>query len=312
MHASRSERVSRAPRVEVNFLFVVRILHTSDLHFGRPAVAAQLVSLRSCITKLAPDAVAVSGDLTQRCRNSEFARARAYLDDIRKTVPVIVIPGNHDVRWLGAVARNLGLLRKTAHEFKYSRYARHISPGLNPSLEVPGAVIAGCNTAHGISRGSLTRRLWDLGVIGHVKHRDLVKVEEAFAKADPHAARIAMIHHNPIKGELSGRHGLANTEQALKAFASLGTELVLCGHDHQEAVHAVEESSPGLVISTAGTISNRIHAGRPSSFNLVEIEDSALLITTYAWRNPEGFAPSQEHSFPRRAGASRDARSRGV
>ncbi len=294
---------------------MARILHTSDLHFGRPAVAAQLVSLRSCIAKLAPDAVAVSGDLTQRCTNSEFVRARAYLDDIRKTAPVVVIPGNHDVRWLGAVARNLGLLSKTAHEFKYSRYARHISPELNPSLEVPGAVIAGCNTAHGISRGSLTRRLWDLGVIGHVNQRDLLKVEEAFAKADPEAARVVMIHHNPIKGELSGRHGLANTKQALRAFASLGAELVLCGHDHQEAVHAVEESSPGLVISTAGTISNRIHAGRPSSFNLVEIDESALRITTYAWQNPEGFTPSREHSFPRRAEArdtSRSTRSRGV
>ncbi len=254
--------------------------------------------------ELAPEAVAVSGDLTQRCTNSEFVRARAYLDDISRTAPVIVIPGNHDIRWLGAVARNFGLLGKTAHEFKYSRYARHISPELNPSLEVPGAVIAGCNTAHGISRGSLTRRFRDLGVIGHVNERDLQKVEEAFAKADPNAARIVMIHHNPIKGEASGRHGLANTKQALRAFASLGTELVLCGHDHQEAVHTVEEYAPGLVISTAGTISNRLRGGRPSSFNLVEIDESALRITTYAWQNPEGFVLSREHSFPRRVASS--------
>src|SRR5215216_5685185 len=99
---SRSGQVSRSPG-KVNFLFVARILHASDLHFGRPAVAAQLVSLRNCITELAPDAAAISGDLTQRCANSEFVRARAYLDDIRKAAPVIVIPGNHDVRWLGAV-----------------------------------------------------------------------------------------------------------------------------------------------------------------------------------------------------------------
>jgi 3',5'-cyclic AMP phosphodiesterase CpdA len=285
---------------------VVKILHTSDLHFGRPAVAAQLASLRNCITKLEPDAVAVSGDLTQRCANSEFARARAYLDDIGKIAPVIVIPGNHDLRWLGAVARNLGLLGNTAHEFKYSRYAQHISPELNPMLEVPGAVIAGCNTAHGIARGSLTRRLRDLGVIGYVSKRDLEKVKEVFARAAPDAARIVMIHHNPIKGEASGRHGLANTKQALRAFAALGAELVLCGHDHQEAVHTVEEGASGLVISTAGTISNRLHAGRPSSFNLAEIDESSLRIITYSWRNPEGFAPSREYTFPRLA-ASRFA-----
>lgn len=160
-------------------------------------------------------------------------------------------------------------------------------------------MIAGCNTAHGISRGSLTRRFRDLGVIGHVNKRDLQKVEKAFENASPEAARVVMIHHNPIRGAASGRHGLANTKQALSAFASLGAELVLCGHDHQEAVHAVEESTPGLVISTAGTISNRLRAGRPSSFNLVEIDEKEIRITTHAWRNPQGFAPSREHSFPR-------------
>jgi 3',5'-cyclic AMP phosphodiesterase CpdA len=263
-------------------------------------VAARLTSLRSCITKLSPDAVAISGDLTQQCLNSEFVRARAYLDDIRRTAPVIVIPGNHDIRWMGAVARNLGLLSKAAHEFKYSRYTRYISPTLNPALKIPGAVIAGCNTAHGISRGSLTRRLRDLGVIGYVNERDLEQVEDAFSHAARDAARVVMIHHNPIKGEASGRHGLANTEAALRAFASLGAELVLCGHDHQEAVHTVEESVPGLVISTAGTISNRLRPGRPSSFNLVEIEGSNLRITTYAWQSTGGFTPFRELSFPRR------------
>ena len=254
--------------------------------------------MKGCIAELAPEAVAVSGDLTQQCATSEFIKARAYLDEIRKTAPVIVIPGNHDIRWIGAVARNFNF-GQTAHDFKYSRYARHISPDLNPALEVPGAVIAGCNTAHGISRGSLTRRFRDLGVIGHVNKRDLQKVEKAFENADPEAARVVMIHHNPIRGAASGRHGLANTKQALSAFASLGAELVLCGHDHQEAVHAVEESTPGLVISTAGTISNRLRAGRPSSFNLVEIDEKEIRITTHAWRNPQGFAPSREHSFPR-------------
>ncbi len=259
--------------------------------------------------ELAPDAVAVSGDLTQRCSNSEFVKARAYLDEFRETAPVIVIPGNHDVRWIGAVARNLDVWRKTAHEFKYSKYTRHISSELNPSLEIPGtpgAVIAGCNTAHGISRGSLTHRMRDLGVIGHVNQRDLRKVEEAFSRAAQDAARVVMIHHNPIRGATSGRHGLANTKQALRSFATLGTELVLCGHDHQEAVHTVEESEGGLVVSTAGTISNRLRAGRPSSFNLVEIDHRELRITTHSWRNPEGFAPSREYSFPRQS-ASRSA-----
>ena len=240
------------------------LVHVSDLHFGRPAVAERLDALREFIGEDRPDAVAVSGDLTQRCSNREFSNARAYLDSLEKTAPCVVIPGNHDIRWLGAVARNLGfagLFREQAHRFKYSRYKRHIADDLSPSLEVPGAVIAGVNTAHGITRGAITRRFRDLGVIGQVKHADMMRVREAFENAAPDAARIVMIHHNPIRGELSGRHGLANTEQALHAFADLGTELILCGHDHQDAIHTIEKGAHGLIISTAGTISNRIRPG---------------------------------------------------
>ncbi len=296
--------------VRVESLFVVRLVHVSDLHFGRPAVSERLDALRGLISELGPDAVAVSGDLTQRCSRKEFTQAREYLDKITEIAPYIVIPGNHDIRWLGAVARNLGLarlFRKQAHEFKYSRYKRYVCEDLTPSLEVPGAVIAGLNTAHGITRGSLTRRFRDLGVIGHVKHADIESAREAFENASPEAARIVMIHHNPIRGELSGRHGLANTEQALHAFADLGAELVLCGHDHLDAVHNVERGIHGVVISTAGTISNRLRPGRASSFNLVEIDERDLHITPYAWQNSEGFVPSKEHSFPRRRPASRSA-----
>lgn len=279
---------------------MTKILHTSDLHFGRPAVAEQLESLTANIHEVRPDAVAVSGDLTQRCTEREFIEARKFLDRVRQTAPAIVIPGNHDIRWLGAVARNLGVFRYRSHEFKYSRYSRHISPNLSPSLEVPGAVIAGVNTAHGITWGSLTRRVRDLGVIGHVKTRDVLKVERVFESAAPDAARIVMLHHNPIKGETTGRHGLANTEDALRAFSRLGTELILCGHDHQEAINTAEETDPGLVISTAGTISNRVRAGRPSSFNVVEVSEPELRITTYSWEDSEGFTPSKHRSFPRR------------
>jgi 3',5'-cyclic AMP phosphodiesterase CpdA len=281
---------------------VTTVLHVSDLHFGRPASSERLDSLRELIAEIDPDAVAISGDLTQRCTKKEFQQAREYLDKIGKVAPYVVVPGNHDIRWLGAVTRNMGgLFREQAHNFKYSRYTRYISEDLSPSLEVPGAVIAGLNTAHGITRGSLTRRFRDLGVIGHVKRRDIEIVREAFSRASPDAARIVMIHHNPIRGELTGRHGLANTEQALHAFADLGTELVLCGHDHLQALHNVERGVHGLIISTAGTISNRIRPGRASSFNLVNIDERTLRITTYAWQDPEGFVPSEERSYTRRA-----------
>ena len=55
----------------------------------------------------------------------------------------------------------------------------------------------------------------------------------------------------------------------LGAFAEMGVDLVLCGHDHQEAVHYIEHTKKGTVISTAGTVSNRSRGGRPSSVNSI-------------------------------------------
>ena len=51
------------------------IVHLSDIHFGRiePALVDQL-SL--AVARLAPDLLAVSGDLTQRAKRSEFTAAR--------------------------------------------------------------------------------------------------------------------------------------------------------------------------------------------------------------------------------------------
>jgi 3',5'-cyclic AMP phosphodiesterase CpdA len=54
------------------------IVHISDLHFG--ADDERLVSaLRDHIREIEPTVVAVSGDLTQRARRSQFAAAARFL-----------------------------------------------------------------------------------------------------------------------------------------------------------------------------------------------------------------------------------------
>ena len=70
------------------------IVHLSDLHFGR-VDHALLDPLVAAVSAACPDVIAVSGDLTQRARNSQFREARAFLD--RLPTPQIVVPGNHDV-----------------------------------------------------------------------------------------------------------------------------------------------------------------------------------------------------------------------
>ena len=92
----------------------------------------------------------------------------------------------------------------------------------------------------------------------NMARRQMVEIARALSMD----ARVIVMHHNPVRGELSQRHGLKNTKRILGAFAELGVDLVLCGHDHQEAIHYVEHTRKGTVISTAGTVSNRSRGGR--------------------------------------------------
>ena len=69
----------------------------------------------------------------------------------------------------------------------------------------------------------------------------------------------------------------------LGRFADMGVDLVLCGHDHQEAIHYIEHTRKGTVISTAGTVSSRSRGGRPSSVNVIEIAPDAITVHTHIW-----------------------------
>jgi len=54
------------------------------------------------LVTLAPDLVLITGDLTAQALDSEFAVARAALQPVIDTTPMLVIPGNHDLYTAGA------------------------------------------------------------------------------------------------------------------------------------------------------------------------------------------------------------------
>ena len=113
----------------------------------------------------------------------------------------------------------------------------------------------------------------DISIIGHLTRGQIERARAEFEKSRAGDARVIVMHHNPVKGELSQRHGFKNTQRILGAFAEMGVDLVLCGHDHQEAVHYIEHTKRGTIISTSGTISNRSRGGRPSSVNSIRITE---------------------------------------
>jgi 3',5'-cyclic AMP phosphodiesterase CpdA len=108
------------------------------------------------------------------------------------------------------------------------------------------------------------------------------------------------MHHNPVKGQLSQRYGLKNTQRLLGAFSEMHVNLVLCGHDHQEAVHYVEHTQRGTVVSISGTISGRSRGGRPSSVNSIRITDDEIEVSTLVWSSDtRAFSPGPDQCFAR-------------
>ena len=253
------------------------VFHVSDLHFGWPAVPEQIDAIEQIIQAERFDVVAISGDLTQRARAGEFQRAAAFIRDARKVSKVITVLGNHDVAWWKAP---LGFRDKSK---VYENYRRFIDRNLEPVLHVPGATLVGINTAHGVTLRTLTWNMRDISIIGDIHKHQIDKASALFGNAPPNDARVIVMHHNPVRGELSQRHGLKNTQKILGAFADMGVDLVCCGHDHQESVHYIEHTRKGTVISTAGTISNRSRGGRPSSVNAIAIGRETLDVTTHVW-----------------------------
>lgn len=277
----------------------LRLFHVSDLHFGRPAVPAQIDAIEAIIQDERFDVVAISGDVSQRARAGEFQRAAAFIRDARRVSQVICVPGNHDVAWWRSPLHVRGSARM------YEPYRAYVDPELEPVLRLGGCTVVGLNTAQGVHPRTLTWNVRDISIIGDLRKAQLERARREFEAAPEGDARVIVMHHNPVKGELSQRHGLKHTRQILGAFASMGVDLVLCGHDHQEAIHYVEHTRRGTVISTAGTVSNRSRGGRPSSVNVITLTPDEIRIVTRIWSTADRtFAPGPSKCFDRSSHAS--------
>lgn len=270
------------------------VLHVSDLHFGPPAVPAQLDAIAAMIATRAFDVVAISGDLSQRARPGEFQAARLFLRDAAKVSRIIVIPGNHDVKWWRAP---LGV---GSREAAIANYRRYITKELEPVLSVPGVTFVGMNTAQGVVPGTLTWNPRDVGVVGNLSAAQILEAQARFEAGPTDNMRVIVMHHNPLRGEISNRFGLSHPKRAARAFADLHVDLVLCGHDHQEGVQHVEHTPFGTVVCTAGTVSNRTRGQRPSAMNIVTLTPQAIVVEAQIWSDAEqNFLPGPSQRFVR-------------
>ena len=230
------------------------LLQVSDPHFGteRPAVVEALVRFAAAQR---PDAVVLSGDITQRAQADEFRAARAFAD--RLGAPVLTIPGNHDIPLLALGARLFD-----PHGRQRAAFARE----LEPSFDSPEWLVLCVNTT----------RAWrhKNGEVSAAQvERIAARLEQA--RRGPHGAsqlRVVVVHQ-PIEvirdDDVHDR--LRGHRRALVRWAAAGADIVMGGHIHLPYVIALREAlaRPLWVVQAGTAVSSRVRDGVPNSVNVV-------------------------------------------
>ncbi len=242
------------------------IVHLSDLHFGR-VHRPTLEPLARAIADLKPSLVAVSGDLTQRARVSQFKEAKAFLDAL--PAPYLVVPGNHDVPLYNLFARFSGPL---------NRYRALITDDLTPSFIDDEIAVLGINT---------TRAMVTKG--GRVNERQIDAICEDFAQLPGDRTRVVVTHHPFDLPEDAPEHDLVGrARMAMSMFAKSSVDLFLSGHLHLTRTGSTERYRiPGysaLVIQAGTAISNRQRGCEENAFNFIRIERPRITVESHVWQ----------------------------
>ncbi|HSJ23799.1 MAG TPA: metallophosphoesterase [Longimicrobiales bacterium] len=269
---------------------MLTILHISDLHFGAPYVPHVGESVLRAARELPADVIVASGDFTQRARREEYAAARAFLDRL-PNLPVVVVPGNHDVP----------LYRVWERIFApHDLYREYISDELNTVHHLENAVIVALDSTAPLR--AITN--------GRIGARQLEFCARALEGVPPEMARIVVTHHHFAPApDYEGGEVMPKAKRAIDCFSDLGVEMVLGGHLHRAYignsldVYPGRDREHGLIIVQSGTTTSRRGRARErekNTLNLIRVGEDRVRITHYMYFDELlGFAPVSRHLFPR-------------
>lgn len=241
------------------------IAHISDLHFGKVDYTVSEYLIKD-LNNLKPHLLVISGDLTQRARESQFIEAKKYLDKLPK--PQLVVPGNHDIPLFDIFRRLFSPL---------TRYKKHITDILNPIFLDEEIAVYGINTSR-----SLT---WKSGRISEDQIEDM---QQKLCPIPKDLFKIVVTHHPFIPPpEDVGIKLVGRSIKALRIIDKCYIDLLLAGHLHNGYSGDVRTFYPkrerSVIVVQAGTaISNRIRE-EPNSYNLIRVEHHKMEITERTW-----------------------------
>ena len=234
---------------------MIRLFHVSDVHFGGEDKAA-LQWFSHTVTTEQPDAIVVTGDLTTRARDHEFAQASRWLESLGR--PITVEVGNHDLPYFNLWARFFTPYRR------FDALERMIER----PLDIKGVSIVPLKTTARFQ----FRLNWSKGYVSSAA----LKATLAQVRAIPDGNLILVTCHHPLVE--AGTSTTSNTRkgvEALEALTDAGVHAVLTGHVHDPFDVPRDIQGRSIRLIGAGTLSERVRA-HPPSFNEIKIHGDVM------------------------------------
>lgn len=253
------------PNVRVHELFSKRILGYINWRHNRAgALSGNLVDvLVAAVARLAPDHVAVTGDLVNLALKAEMAPARRFLERLGGGGEVTVVPGNHDAYVPGAD-------RRVEAAWGAWMAGDDTRSGRWPFLRRRGPL-----TLIGLTTAKPTGPFMATGTIGLRQAADLEAALKGLAGDD--GCRVLLIHHPPFEGAAHWHKRLVDAGHLREIVARHGVDLVLHGHTHlpTRTVIAGPGGADVPVIGVPAAL-QRPGGRRPASgFNVIDVERHA-------------------------------------
>ena len=220
--------------------------HRRRRKLHRPEV---LEALLADLTAIAPDHIAVTGDVANISLPREFHQGAEWLARLGAPDKVSLVPGNHDAyvampwqdswrHWGGYMAGDPNTAvthHRGFDDFPYLRRRGELALiGLSSALPTPPAFASGTLGAEQLKR-----------------LEDLLE-----ASGQEGLCRVILLHHPPA-GAVKRRKRLTDAEAFCQVVARQGAELVLHGHDHtttQLGIPGPQGPVPVLGISSASVV----------------------------------------------------------
>ena len=223
----------------------MEIVQLSDIHVGAQFRADIFEKVIEEVNSLNPDAVVITGDLTNEGLKEQYEKCKTLISKIN-VEKIIAVSGNHDYR-------NTGYL----HFKKYFPF--QTINELNDDV-----VLVTLGTA---------RPDRDEGEVGY---RQISWLERTMKKYQSKTTILAMHHHLiGIPDTGSDRLTIIDAGDVLRATLDSNVNLVLCGHKHRPWLWDFNN----LLIANAGSVSSeRVRGFFENSYNIIKIENGNISV----------------------------------